>query len=87
MGPDVLTMKRAWETWDRVASDDRVALLAEPDDMEPHFRRFSRLASASPKVWADAYLLAFAEAAGLKLGTFDRALGRRARDAIVIGQD
>jgi len=42
--------------------------------MEKEFRSRSRLSSRSPKVWADAYLLAFASVAGLKFVTFDRAL-------------
>jgi uncharacterized protein len=84
MGADVRTRKGAWEIWDEIASDDRVGFLAEPDDIEPRFRKNSRLASPSPKVWADAYLLAFAQAAGLTLVTFDRALGKRAAEGVVI---
>ena len=86
MGADVRTMKGAWGIWDRIASDDRVGFVPEPEDFEPRFRRNSRLASPSPKVWADAYLLAFAQAEGLTLITFDGALGSRAEHAVVIGQ-
>ncbi|HXW56258.1 MAG TPA: hypothetical protein VEJ67_10945 [Candidatus Cybelea sp.] len=64
-------MARRW-TWDKVRADDRIALLAEPEAIEPEFRRFSALRSSSPKVGAEAYLLAFAAVAGLKLVTFDR---------------
>lgn len=78
MGGDVRTMKGAWEIWDKIASDYRVGFLPEPDDLEPNFRKCSRLSTVSPKVWADAYLLAFAQTAGLRLVTFDRALGSRA---------
>ena len=84
MGADVRTMAEAWEIWDQLASDDRIGFLSEPDDLETHFRKHSRLTSASPKVWADAYLLAFAQAAGLTLVTFDRALGSRAAERVVI---
>jgi predicted nucleic acid-binding protein len=35
-------------------------------------------------VWADAYLLAFASAAGLKLVTFDRALKSRPAEVLVL---
>ncbi len=38
----------------------------------------------SPKFWADAYLLAFAEIAGLKLVTFARALHSRGADVLVL---
>ena len=74
MGSDVKTMSEAWALWDKVCADDRIALLAEPEAIEPEFRRFSALRSSSPKVWADAYLVAFATVAGLKLVTFDRGL-------------
>jgi len=84
MGNDVRTMKGAWEIWDDIASDDRIGFLPEPDDLELRFRKHSRLTIASPKVWADAYLLAFAQTAGLTLVTFDRALGSRAVQGVVI---
>jgi len=48
--------------------------MAEPPEIEARFRKRSSRASASPKTWADAWLLAFAEAAGATLITFDRAL-------------
>jgi len=86
MGSDVRTMKGAWDIWDQITLDDRVGFLSEPDDLEPGFRKHSRLAAASPKVWADAYLLAFAQAASLTLVTFDRALGKRAADRVIIGR-
>ena len=64
--------------------DDRVAYLSEPEAIEPEFRRQSRLGTFSPKVWADAYLLAFATVAGLKLVTFDRALRSRGSEVLVL---
>jgi len=84
MGADVRTMKAAWDIWDVIASDDRVGFLLEPDDLELHFREHSRLTTVSPKIWADAYLLAFAQAAGLKLVTLDRPLAKRAVEGVVI---
>src|SRR5580700_2390975 len=74
MGKDDKTMAQAWNLWDRVWADDRIAFLPEPDGLEKEFRSRSRLLSRSPKVWADAYLVAFASVACLKLITFDRAL-------------
>ena len=84
MGRDVLTMKRAWDIWDAISVDDRIRFVPEPEEIESGFRKHSRLTSASPKVWADAYLLAFAQSAGLTLVTFDRALAKRAGKAVVI---
>jgi uncharacterized protein len=84
MGNDVKTMGDAWALWDKVCADDRIALLPEPEVIEPEFRRLSALRSSSPKVWADAYLLAFAAVAGLKLVTFDRGLRSRGADVHIL---
>ena len=84
MGKDTKTMSQAWALWDKVSGDSRITFLPEPDGLEKEFRARSRLASASPKVWADAYLLAFASAAGLRLVTFDRALKSQADDVLVL---
>jgi toxin-antitoxin system PIN domain toxin len=84
MGSDVKTMSEAWALWDKVRADDRIALLAEPEAIEPAFRRSSALRSSSPKVWADAYLVAFAAVAGLKLVTFDRRLRSLGTDVHVL---
>ena len=50
---------------------------ANPTIIEKEFRSRSKISSRSPKLWADAYLLAFAAASGLKFVTFDRALHAR----------
>jgi len=84
MGPDVRTMSQAWDLWDRVCADDRVAYLSEPGTLEPEFRRQSKFGTSSPKVWADAYLLAFATVSGLKLVTFDRGLRSRSSEVFVL---
>jgi len=84
MGKDTKTMSEAWNLWDRVWADDRVLFLPEPDDIEKDFRARSRLSTRSPRVWADAYLLSFASVAGLKLVTFDKALGSQAENVLVI---
>jgi len=84
MGKDVRSMSQAWELWDKVWADQRIAFLPEPEGLESEFRAQSRLSSKSPKVWADAYLLSFAIVAGLKLITFDRALMSRKADMLVL---
>jgi len=84
MGSDVKKMSEAWELWDEVCADDRVTFVSEPETIEPEFRGFSALRSSSPKVWADAYLLAFASLAGLKLITFDRGLRSRGVEVQVL---
>ena len=84
MGKDTKTMADAWALWDRIWADDRVTFLAEPDEIEKEFRSRSRLGSYSPKVWADAYLLAFASMGGLKFVTFDQALKTRGTNVLVL---
>jgi len=84
LGKDTKTMSEAWGLWDRVWADPRISFLSEPDNLEQEFRRRSRLSSCSPKVWADAYLLAFASMAGLKFVTFDRALKAQGADVLVL---
>ncbi len=84
MGNDVCTMAGAWKVWDVVESDAHVSFLREPDGLDQEFRARSNLAAKSPKVWADAYLLAFASASGVKLVTFDRALASRKAEVLVL---
>ena len=84
MGRDTVSMREAWALWDRIWADSRIAFLPEPDGIENKFRSHSRLSSRSPKVWADAYLLAFASVAGVKLVTFDRALVSLGADVLVL---
>ena len=84
MGHDVRTMEGAWKIWDQLTADDRIGFLSEPDELEMYFRQHSRLTTVSPKVWADAYLLAFAQVTGLTLVTFDRALGSRTGASIIL---
>lgn len=84
MGQDTKSMSEAWGLWDRIWADDRVAFLREPENIEKMFRTRSRFPTKSPKVWADAYLLAFASVAGLKLITFDRALNLPGVNVVVL---
>jgi toxin-antitoxin system PIN domain toxin len=84
MGSDVRKVSEAWDLWDKVCAEDRVAYLSEPEAIEPEFHGQSKLGTFSPKRWADAYLLAFATVAGLKLVTFDRALRSRGSEVSVL---
>ena len=81
---DVLTQPDAWAVYDRWLEDERVGFLEEPPGLERRFRASSRLKSASPKSWADAYLAAFASAGQLSLVTFDRAFRGRAKPLVLL---
>jgi hypothetical protein len=88
MGADVVDQVGAWAVYHRWRQDDRVSFCPEPEtpELESLFHRFSLGPHSSPRLWADAYLAAFASVAGLTLVTFDRALGARVRDrALVLG--
>jgi toxin-antitoxin system PIN domain toxin len=72
-----LTMGEAWRVYDRFYDDDRVVFMSEPPTVEERFREKAAGRIVSPKVWADAWLLAFAQEADGMLVTFDKALGPR----------
>ena len=72
-----LTIAEAWRVYDRFYDDDRVTLISEPPEVEKRFREKAAGRMVSPKVWADAWLLAFAQAAEGALVTFDKALSAR----------
>jgi uncharacterized protein len=72
-----LTMAQAWRVYDRLFEDDRVAFIPEPAAAEARFRASTARTRASPKLWGDAWLLAFAESAHGILVTFDSALATR----------
>lgn len=69
-----LNMDQAWQSFDILFVDHRVVLMTEPPGLEERFRAIAAGRAASPRLWADAWLLAFAEAAGGTVVTFDRGL-------------
>ena len=84
MGPDVKTMTAAWQIYDQCCADERIAFLAEPEALDPRLRSFSQSRRASPKVWADAYLAAFASTVGFKLVTFDKAFRAKPVECLIL---
>ena len=67
-----LTNEQAWAVYDEMREDDRVGFHAnEPPGIERYWREFSQRRTASPNVWMDAYLAAFARAADYTLVTAD----------------
>jgi len=81
---EVLTQRQAWQVYDRLLEDDRILFIDEPAALESTFRAASQLRRAAPKDWADSYLIAFARSAGFHLVTFDKAIGRKASDVILL---
>ena len=80
-----LTMQQAWTAYDKLFTDERVGFLDEPPDSEQIFRLHAQQGEASPKLWADAWLVACAEQSQASLVTFDRALATRAEHALLLG--
>lgn len=81
---EVLSQAGAWQVYDSWLADDRVLFLEEPPNLERGFRIFSRQQRPAPKDWFDSYLCAFAETAGLRLVTFDRAFIAKTGDLLVL---
>ena len=71
------TLAQAWNAYDRLFEDTRVAFYAEPPRIDSTLRRLSSSNTSSPKVWADAYMLSFAEGVHATVITFDRAIANR----------
>lgn len=88
-GDTVLTDQAAWRLFDQMLMDDRVSLRTdEPPGLEVAWRRFTDRPQATPKLWMDAYLAAFAVAGGYQLVTMDGGFRQfEGLDALVLGED
>jgi uncharacterized protein len=76
MGEQTLTLRQAWNVYDRWLKDPRVALYPEPRGLDAAFREATAPFSnkrASKRV-GDCYLLAYAKQSQAVLVTFDKAL-------------
>lgn len=72
-----LTNAEAWRAYESLLADDRIVLrVDEPGGLEAIWLRFARRETASPKLWMDAYLAAFALSAGYRLATTDGAFAQ-----------
>jgi toxin-antitoxin system PIN domain toxin len=86
MGEDVVSQAEAWRIYDLFFENGRTFLADEPKGLEEILRARTTKPQSSTKEWADAYLVAFAEAAGLRLVTFDKALAKRVRRSVLLGE-
>lgn len=66
------TNRSVWLVLDTLQALPQVAWREEPPGVFAQWRSLAALDSASPKVWMDAYLAAFAMQAGLQMVTLDR---------------
>lgn len=67
-----VTQAQAWTLYDALVADSCVEFAPEPLQLELHWRQFTQGSQYSTKIWADAYLAAFARAADLELISFDK---------------
>ncbi len=82
------TNVEALRGFEKLLADDRVAYLdREPRGFDARWREYSARTTASPKLWMDAYLAAFAAAGGYQLVTTDAAFTPfRGLDVLVLGE-
>ena len=81
MGDSTVTLLTAFELYDRWRADPRVGLAAEPPGVETLLRQAAAPSAKlqATKAVADCYLVAFAEASGTHVVTFDKGLASTAR--------
>lgn len=81
MGDRTLTLRKAWDVYDRWLEDPRVEFYPEPRDIESGFRRTTEpFAGKDASKWVgDCYLLAYAQESHATLVTFDGGLHALAR--------
>ncbi len=84
MGEELMTQAQAWRAYDRWFEDSRVVFVNEPTGLDIAFRAMTRQPKADSKVWADAYLAAFAEVSDMLLVTFDKGFRCRLRNLQVL---
>jgi predicted nucleic acid-binding protein len=89
MGPEVMTMRQAWDAYDVWREDPRVEIYPEPLGMEAAFREATapHETKSASKWIGDGYLLAYARECDATLVTFDRTLfefGRKRGYAVII---
>jgi len=85
MGDETVTQRQCWAIYEDWLVGGRAVLQAEPPGIEAAFRARTLALEPAHNTWLDAYLAAFAEAAGLTLVTFDRTLAGKVEGAVVLG--
>jgi len=71
-----LTNVEAWQVVDAIAADERVIVDVGEPTLDEVWRDLSHRQTASPKLWMDAYLAAYAMSSGCTLVTLDAAFAQ-----------
>jgi uncharacterized protein len=87
-GNPPLTNTQAWRAYEALLADDRIAMRAEePTGLEDCWRKLALRGTASPKLWMDAYLAAFALTGGYRMATTDAGFRQfRGLPLVVLGE-
>jgi toxin-antitoxin system PIN domain toxin len=87
-GNPPLTNREAWSAYEAFLADDRITFRAdEPVGLESSWKELAVRRTASPKLWMDAYLAAFALSGRYSMVTTDAAFRQfRGLDLLVLGQ-
>ncbi|MEM0967469.1 MAG: TA system VapC family ribonuclease toxin [Verrucomicrobiota bacterium] len=84
-GIDPLSNKESWEIVDSFLTDDRISMANEPSGIDERWKLWATPDTASPKLWMDAWLAAFAHQSGFQLVTLDKAFKQfKGLDATII---
>jgi predicted nucleic acid-binding protein len=71
-GCSLITNREAWAKYEELLALPQVVWLPEPVGIESEWSQCAAVGSASPKVWMDAYLAAFAITGGLNFVSLDK---------------
>lgn len=86
-GNPPLTNSEAWSVYGALVGDDRIVLKTdEPAGIEARWKAYALRDGASPKLWMDAYLGAFAQTGGYRMVTTDTAFEQfSGLDTVLLG--
>jgi len=84
LGRDARTQLECWSIFYDWIASGRAVFLNEPAAIDERFSELTSEKSLSPNRWADMYLAAFAETAGIPLVTFDKALATKTSVSILL---
>jgi len=71
-----LSNSSAWGVYEAFMADERICFQTEPQRVDEIWKKLAARKTSSPKLWMDAYLAAFAIAAGAQLVTTDQAFSQ-----------
>lgn len=85
-GQKPMTNHEALQRLGELMTEERIAFAEEPSGLFPQWSAYADVRSASPKLWMDAYLAAFARCGGYRLVTTDKAFKQfKGVDLLVLG--